>query len=376
MTTVVPTPPSPADDGASSLAARARRCGMDPNHWYPAEFEHRLPAGGVAETQFWGDSIALFRSRDGALGALENRCAHRHIKLTLGSVEGKDLVCRYHGWGYDQAGALTGMRHDLFGKKLPCLGVRAYPVRARYGLIWIYPGDPRLAERTPLPEIPHGDGEGAWAPLMFDYTWKAHHSMVIDNLCNLTHLWVHGRWVPYGPTVLADSSASGDRLTLTWRSKLRRDALNLVMAPFFRESPGSDESETFMVYDYPYQSALSNGKVRSCNFMLPIDETTTRVFSVQYWSRLPVPLSARLPGWATRLGVPLIRPITREIFRQDGVTVEEEQRAYARNRERPIPELNPMVKRFNELAVRKWEESLRVRAGAEPTGNVERVKVL
>src|SRR5688572_9074855 len=103
---------TPSDDVAqSSLAARARRVGMNPNYWYPAEHEHRLQRGGVVETQFWNESIALFKSQDGTIGAVENRCAHRHIKLSYGSVVGNQLVCRYHGWSYDCAGALVQIRH-------------------------------------------------------------------------------------------------------------------------------------------------------------------------------------------------------------------------------------------------------------------------
>jgi len=369
------------DHAQASLAARARRVGMNPNYWYPAEHERRLRRGGILETQFWNESIALWKGEDGTIGAVENRCAHRHIKLSHGSVVGDELVCRYHGWSYDRAGSLVRMRHDDFGKKLPCIHVRSYPVRARYGLLWIFPGDPRLADATPLPEIPHADGDGAWARLAFDYTWKAHHSMVIDNLCNLTHLWVHGRWVPYDDTVLAELGVDDDgRITLLWRSKLRRSWLNPFTGSVFSKPSAPGESDTSMIYDYPYQSALSNERIRSCNFMLPIDEHTTRVFTLQFWSHLPMPLGRRLPRAVTQLGMPLVEQLTREIFRQDGFTVEAEQRAYLRHGSLPLPEPNPMVRRFNEVAVHQWEEWQRVRD--QPTLDPElvrraaRVKVL
>ena len=65
--------------------------------------------------------------------AVENRCAHRQIKLTIGHVKKCDLVCIYHGWSYDEHGRLVDMKHDHFGKKLPVLSIRSYPVRERYG---------------------------------------------------------------------------------------------------------------------------------------------------------------------------------------------------------------------------------------------------
>ncbi len=114
--------------------------------------------------------------------ALDDRCPHRGIPLSHGSVEGNNVVCLYHGWTFDPEGQLVGTKHDHFGKKLPNIRNRTYPVKERYGLVWFFPGDPALAERTPLVEIPHGDGPDAWASLSFAYTWQAHHSMVIDNL--------------------------------------------------------------------------------------------------------------------------------------------------------------------------------------------------
>ncbi len=340
-----------------SLAQRARQAGMSFNHWYPAAFSEEVPRGRAIETTFWEQKIALYRADDGSVHALENRCPHRGIELSHGSVEGCRLVCLYHGWTFDPAGALVDMKHDRFGKKLPVVSVRSYPTRERYGIVWIFPGDPELARITPLVEIPHAEGAGAWPSLHFAYTWDAHHSMVIDNLCNLTHLWVHGKWVPYGDTVLADSSADGRRITLSWKHQLRRDWMFPVTTSIFGRSIGSAESDTFMIYDYPYQSALSNGRIRSTNFMLPMSPTKTRVFSLQLWQPLRVPFGggARWPKPLAQVAMPFIRPVTKEIFRQDGFTVEREQVAYEGDPKRPFPEPNPTVKHFNALTVGKWE---------------------
>lgn len=355
------TPARRARPPELSLARRAREVAMSPNHWYPAAFSEEVVRGKTCSTRFWKEDIALYRADDGSVHALEDRCPHRGIKLSHGSVEGCRLVCLYHGWTFDPNGELVGMKHESFGKKLPVVSVRSYPVRERYGIVWIFPGDPDLARITPLVEIPFAEGKDRWSSMHFAYTWKAHHSMVIDNLCNLTHLWVHGKWVPYGNTRLADLTYEGDRITLLWEHDLRRDLLHPFTSPFFRAHEGSNDSDTAMVYDYPYQSATSNKMVRSCNFMLPIDEQTTKVFSVQYWHSMPFPLlgAKKVPyAIAQRFLIPLIRPITMEIFRQDGFTVEEEQKAYVAAPDRPFPELNPMVKRFNDLTVRKWEDHL------------------
>ncbi len=350
---------APQKRSRPGLAHKARQAGMSPNHWYPAAFGHEVKREQVIETQFSGDDIAVFRGRDGVAQVLENRCPHRHIKLSHGSVEGCNLVCSYHGWTFDREGGLVGTKHEDFGKKLPAARVRAYPTRERYGIVWFFPGDASLSEFTPLPEIPNAEGKDAWASLTFAYSWGAHHSMVIDNLCNLTHLWVHGKWIPYEETVLADHTLEGDKITLTWVHQLRRDYQYPLTRRVFGKDGGA-QSDTFMTYDYPYQSAVSNGRVRSNNFMLPLDDTHTKVFSLQQWKPAKIPLGrGRLfPRKMAQMVMPLLRPYVKEVFRQDGFTVEEEQTAYLRYGDKPIPEPNPAVNRFNKLAVQKWNDYL------------------
>ena len=90
--------------------------------------------------------------------AIEDRCAHRQVRLSLGEVHGCDLTCPYHGWTYGGDGRLVAIPHETFGRNVSKVRVASYPVRVRYGLIWIFPGDPALAEETPMPEIPELEG--------------------------------------------------------------------------------------------------------------------------------------------------------------------------------------------------------------------------
>jgi hypothetical protein len=369
-------------DFAEATAARhkARLAGMNPNYWYPLEWSDRLGRGQVSETRFWGESIALFRGEDGRARALENRCAHRQIKLTLGHVKQCDLVCIYHGWAYDEAGRLVDMKHDHFGKKLPVLSIRGFPVRERYGLIWGFMGDPEHAERVPLVEIDHAEGDDAWAVVRFDYTWRAHHYMVIDNLCNLTHLYVHGKWVPYDQTTLDHHSLDGERLRLVWQHTLRHDpGMYEIYKRVFGAEGAPEQSDTEMIYDYPYQRALSNKRIRSCNFMLPEAPDRTRVFSLQFWKAPKLPLLGRsvpLPimqnVWARA-----IKPVTKEIFRQDGATVEGEQDAImGEHFNKPLPEPNPSVRLFERVTIDRWQAHLDERAQGVAPSLCTRVKRL
>jgi phenylpropionate dioxygenase-like ring-hydroxylating dioxygenase large terminal subunit len=360
----------PSFSEAKSARHKARLSGMHPNYWYPIEWSKSVRPGKIVEATWWGEAIAVYRTREGDVRATENRCPHRQIKLSMGHVKDCKLVCIYHGWTFDAEGKLVEMKHDNFGKKLPVINIRTYPVRERYGIIWIWPGDPKLADAVPLPEISVAEGANKWAHLAFDFTWKAHHYMVMDNLCNLTHLYVHGKWVPYDVTTLGPHKLEGDRIELEWHHTLRKDPLVYgVYKKVFGKPETPERSDTKMVYDYPYQRVLSNDRILSTNFMCPIDAGHTRVFTIQYWkapkiplTRVSVPRALMQEGWARA-----VLPIAKEIFRQDGATVEGEQDAVmGEHFNAPMPEPNPSVRLFERLSIERWETWLAEKSGQAP----------
>ena len=89
---------------AKNPRQKARASGMDPDCWYAVEYDAAVKNGEVKEIKFWNLSVALFRGEDGVLAAVQNRCPHRHLKLTHGVVEKCQLRCAYHGWTFDQKG--------------------------------------------------------------------------------------------------------------------------------------------------------------------------------------------------------------------------------------------------------------------------------
>ena len=170
-----------------------RQTGLSGNHWYAVEQDRNLKRKKVVEIVFWKTSIALYRSEDGEVHAVENRCAHRQLSLAkLGHVEGDLLVCGYHGWKYNGCGQCVEISHDL-GKsnKMPNIKIRRFPVRVKYGLIWIFPGNADLADSVPLPSIPVLDQEVSWPYIPIDMTIKAHHSMIMENVCDFNHEYLH-----------------------------------------------------------------------------------------------------------------------------------------------------------------------------------------
>ena len=60
-----------------------------------------VPLGLGRAFRIDGLDIAIFRSRAGAVHAVENRCPHRGGPLADGMLAGDRVVCPFHGFRYD-----------------------------------------------------------------------------------------------------------------------------------------------------------------------------------------------------------------------------------------------------------------------------------
>ena len=341
---------------ARNRREKARAAGLSPDYWYAVEHDDRVKPGRVVEVKFWHRSIALFRGADGGLRAIENRCAHRQLALSLGTVEGTCLTCPYHGWSYDGGGHLVRVPHELFGHPMPSVRLRSFPVRVRYGLIWIFPGDPALAEHRRIPDIPELEGRARWACVPIDFHWRAHHSMIIDNVSDFTHAWLHRDFRPFSDARLTHLTSDDDRVRLSYDTRIGRGRLSSM----FVDRRRVDTDAIDLAYEYPYQWSSTGGKIKHWCFVLPIDERTSRVFFLFYFESLKIPLTPwRIPRRLMSLVLRLSnRWLIGPLLAQDGFAVEAEQRAWESHSDRPVPDLNPAVALFHQLTVRKWEAHL------------------
>ena len=354
----VKKPSPPSFEEAKNRRQKVRVAGMHPDYWYPVEWDKNLKRGQVIEVKFWGRSIAVYRGDDDKVRALENRCAHRQLKLSHGGVTGCRLTCNYHGWQYDETGRCVEIPHDLFGSKRPEVQVGAYPVKVRYGLIWVFPGDASLSEGRALPSIPELEGDTGWGVIPVDFVWKAHHSMIIDNVSDFSHAYLHRRSRPFVGAKLTRLETEGERVILAYETKVGAGQISGL----FVDRKSTNTNAMTLAYEYPYQWSNTDDKIKHWCFVLPIDEQTTRTFFIFYFSPTSLKLPF-LPVHFPRRVLQGIMPIAKQVLvkpllQEDGVAVEAEQEGYNMHFEQPIAELNPAVHEFQQLTIRKWEEHL------------------
>jgi phenylpropionate dioxygenase-like ring-hydroxylating dioxygenase large terminal subunit len=346
----------PGFEEANTTRQRARAAGLDPDYWYAVELDNRLRPGQVVEVVFWQQAIALFRGEDGEVRALTNRCAHRQLKLSLGQVNGCKLQCVYHGWMYDCDGRLTQVPHEHFGDKLPNVTLRTYPVQIRYGLIWIFPGDPSLAHVRTIPRIPELEGPDRWAcePLVF--VWKAHHSILIDNVSDFTHAHLHRKYRPFGDARLTRCETDGDRVHVAYDTEVGYGRISRL----FVDHQHINTRHMELCYEYPYQWSNTDDQIKHWLFVLPVDERTTKAFFLFYFKSLKVPLlPLKVPRqWMHWVLKASNRLLIEPLLRQDQLAVEAEQAAYETHWKAKTIELTPVVRAFQQLTIRKWRDYL------------------
>ena len=111
------------------------------NAWYAAAWSHEIQHELAART-VCGHDIVLYRRSDGEVAALEDACWHRLLPLSMGRLDGDQVVCGYHGLVFNAAGRCTYMPAQKTINPSAC--VRAYPIVERHRLVWVWPGDPAL----------------------------------------------------------------------------------------------------------------------------------------------------------------------------------------------------------------------------------------
>ena len=84
--------------------------------------------------------------------ALEDTCPHRFYPLSKGQLIGDAVECGYHGLQFDCSGRCQLVPGQ---DKIPdSAKVRSFPVVQRWGWIWIWMGDPALADEGLIIDIP------------------------------------------------------------------------------------------------------------------------------------------------------------------------------------------------------------------------------
>ena len=167
------------------------------NAWYIAAWSEEIEAGLLSRT-IMDQPMVLYRDAEGNVGALEDRCCHRGAPLTHGHIIDRGLQCGYHGLTFDTKGSCVMIPGQ---KNIPAQAhVRHFPLVERDQILWIWMGDPALADESQIIDYPYHDNVEKWPHRKAMFQIKSNYMLMIDNLMDLTHLgYVHGSTIGGNP---------------------------------------------------------------------------------------------------------------------------------------------------------------------------------
>jgi len=191
--------------------------GFARNQWYVAAFSSEV-GRSILKRQLLGDHVVFYRAADGTPVALEDRCPHRGLPLSQGVLEGDSLRCGYHGMVYGRTGACE---HIPSQDAVPAnMSVRSYPLVEKSIWIWIWMGDPALADAATIPDhVEMGlEGAGYEVTEMFRMDIPGNYQLLHENLLDVSHItYLHPGMLDDGSVGPAktDVTLDADRITIS-----------------------------------------------------------------------------------------------------------------------------------------------------------------
>jgi phenylpropionate dioxygenase-like ring-hydroxylating dioxygenase large terminal subunit len=168
------------------------------NAWYIAAWADEVADKPLAR-RIGSEPVVLFRGEDGIAAALADRCCHRSAPLSLGRVVAEGIECGYHGLVIDGAGRCV----KVPGQRLipSDATVRSYPLVEKNQFLWIWLGEPVLADPALIVDFPYHDDPVRWPHKHTMYPIKGNYMLMVDNLMDLTHLgYLHAKTIGGNPS--------------------------------------------------------------------------------------------------------------------------------------------------------------------------------
>jgi renierapurpurin 18,18'-hydroxylase len=339
---------------AQTVRNAVREAGINPNHWYAVGWAKALLPGAVMSVTVWKEAIALYRDSQGQVYALEDACPHRGVALHKGQVQGCHLVCPYHGWAFDAEGRCVNIPYLSDEQKLPTSKARSYPVQEKYGILWIFPGEPELATQIPVIDIPeYGRSDLLMIPITGHF--KAHFSICNENALDVFHGFLHQGLQGWFDPVLTQLKETAEGLKAVYNVSYKG-----WMAKFLGMSERADEVTTVPIsieYRYPNYATALEGVSALYLMRLPVGPQESRSFALFFFKM-------GLPQWLLSLLRPLLlkilpRFVLYRFLAQDVEMMESEQQNYTANPSRVYAEINPAIIALQRVTMKQYEQYLK-----------------
>jgi len=186
------------------------------NAWYVAGWSRDF-GEALTRVTITGEALVFYRTRAGEIVALEDRCPHRLLPLSMGKRIGDDIQCGYHGMTFGPDGKCVRIPGQT--NRPASAYVTAHPVEERHGIVWVWMGDPEKADRNAIFDMDEFSSPDWQVHLGDKLHLGANYLNVAENLVDPAHVtFVHPTTLgsPAGANVPVHVSTEGEAI-VAWR---------------------------------------------------------------------------------------------------------------------------------------------------------------
>jgi 5,5'-dehydrodivanillate O-demethylase len=263
-------------------------------YWMPLLPSVELPDGAARSVRILGEDLVVFRSTDGRLGLLEERCPHRGASLAYGCVDPKGLRCPYHGWLFDADGTCLELPAEPADSPLTDrVRARAYRVAELGGLVFAYLGP------EPAPLLPRFD-LFVWEDSLRDIgiaELPCNWLQIMENSVDPHHVeWLHGHYSRHVSTHL------GRPAPPAYRKRHLKVGFDIFDFGIIKrrvlegQTEADDDWRVGHPLVFPLMVRIGSRGQNVFQIRVPIDDENTRHFWYTCWRAAPgTPTTAEMP---------------------------------------------------------------------------------
>lgn len=246
------------------------------NQWYVVLESNEVGKRPVGVTRM-GEKMVFWRDPAGKVCAALDRCPHRGVKLSAGSIQQEHLQCPFHGFEFDGSGRCVLVPANGRNGVVPAaLRLKMIPTYEAHDWIWIWWGDSQPEE---TPEF-FDNLDDTYSYGSAHDPWDAHYSRVIENQLDVVHLpFIHRHTIGRGNRTLVDGPViewKGNKMLYTYVFNRVDDG-----TPPRKPAELSPKSATSVHLEFIFPNLWQNfisEKVRVMAAFVPVDDDHTLLY--------------------------------------------------------------------------------------------------
>ena len=248
--------------------------------WYVAGWSSEFTRS-ISRITIMNENIALYRTRAGKIVALQDRCPHKSLPLSMGRLIDDNIQCGYHGMTFNPEGYCVRIPGQ---ESVPRSAVvKAFPVQEKNDIVWIWMGHPEKADEKEIFHLEEFDNSG-WKSHQGDALYfQSNYLNVAENLVDPAHVsFVHPTTLgnPESEDVTVRTDVSGEVL-VAWR--WIRDAPPVGFFKSFGNFTGNVDRWHYYYLYMPSIAVIDFGSANtSCNLKEEERHKGVRVFTVHF----------------------------------------------------------------------------------------------